>query len=399
MSINCFFFLISSILLFLNFFIIVKYIFILQIIGITFNILITVTIFSFFILSFFQSYRRDGEVLTECHRPFALTVSAKLKSQFDSFLYKLTKYNLGNYTKYPFLNYIIRNYGYCFNIFYLFNYLFYLNLLLLALPFKVIIYIVYLILMSYKYWILIKTNSAYDIYSYNELYLVYKYTKLNIKFLEKYFDSYGNLNWYYKEELKEENWIQYLSIWILTNIILKPYYITFNHFISITYIFNAKQLEVIHQWDNSLEEIKYIYKRVDNPFSLNIRFLIFLLYIINIVGGYIARHFQEYKLNAKNMKIINYINTSEDIIPIKIKKIIWLSLQLGNLNIMSLSFWWRFKLSTSFGEENYKKSNFTKRIVKDKESYIYEFPLAPYGKLPNQFCEVFNFVYTILYIK
>ena len=129
------------------------------------------------------------------------------------------------------------------------------------------------------------------------------------------------------------------------------------------------------------------------------RFIIFFLYIINIVGGYVARHFQEYKLNAKNMKIVNYINTSEDIIPTKIKKIIWLSLQLGNLNTMSLGFWWRFKLNASFGEESYKKNNFIKRIIKDKEGYIYEFPLVPYNKLPNQFCEVFNFVYTMLYIK
>ena len=94
-SCKLFFSLISLILLFINFSIIVKYIFILQTIGIGFNILITVTIFSFFILSFFQSYKRDGEVLTKCHEPFALTVSAKLKSQFDSSSYKITKYNLG----------------------------------------------------------------------------------------------------------------------------------------------------------------------------------------------------------------------------------------------------------------------------------------------------------------
>ena len=99
----------------------------------------------------------------------------------------------------------------------------------------------------------------------------------------------------------------------------------------------------------------------------------FILYIINVVLSFVAKHFKTYKSNARNMRIINYINTTKDTNINKIKKITWLSLQLGNFQNMNLNFWWRFKLDSNFGDESYKKVNFVKRITKDKEGYIYEF--------------------------
>ena len=99
------------------------------------------------------------------------------------------------------------------------------------------------------------------------------------------------------------------------------------------------------------------------------------------------------------MRTIDYINTTGDTNINKIIKVTWLSLQISNFKNMNLDFWWRFKLDSNFGDENYKKVNFVKRIAKDKEGYIYEFPIVVYGKPPNQFCEVFNFVYTLLYIR
>ena len=145
---------------------------------------------------------------------------------------------------YPFLWHISFYYGHCLNIFYIYNYLLYLCLYLLLSPLKIIFYFIYFISISYKYLILIKTENALDIYSYNEFYLINNYTKLNPEFLEEFLDEYGNLNWYYEEEFNEKRFTKYIIIWFIIHVILKPYYITFNHFISITYIFNEKRLDI-----------------------------------------------------------------------------------------------------------------------------------------------------------
>ena len=400
--INFFFLVVSLLLFFIDFYLIKSYLFILQKVGVTIDILTIVILLSFLVLPFFQSYQRNGETLTEGHHGFALTMSTKLKSQLKGCWYRITYYRKSDffqYPQYPFLWHIANRYGYCLNIFYIYNYLLYLCLYLLISPLKMIFYFIYFISISYEYLILIKTENALDIYSYNEFYLINTYMKLNPKFLEEFLDEYGNLNWYHEEEFNKKKFIKYIVIWFVMNVILKPYYITFNHFISITYIFNKKRLIIWLQWDENFEEYKSVYEKTNNPFTFSIKLFMFILYVINIVLSFVAKHFQMYKINARNMQTINYINTAKDTDFNKIIKITWLSLQLSNFQDMNLDFWWRFKLDSNFGDESYKKVNFVKRITKDKEGYIYEFPIVVYGKPPNQFCEVFNFVYTILYIK
>ena len=77
----------------------------------------------------------------------------------------------------------------------------------------------------------------------NEYSIIKKYSVVNIDNIKELFDKYNNLNCNYIEEFKAENFTKYLQVWTIMELILKPYFISFNHLVVITYIFSSKQLK------------------------------------------------------------------------------------------------------------------------------------------------------------
>ena len=84
----------------------------------------------------------------------------------------------------------------------------------------------------------------------DEYSVILSYTPINVDSLIELFDEYNNLNWDYTEEFSSGNFIKYILVWIITDLVLKPYFISFNHLVAITYIFSSKQLVTYTQWND-----------------------------------------------------------------------------------------------------------------------------------------------------
>ena len=361
-----------------------------------------ILIFIYFIVGFFitnilKSYRYSGSLHIESKPQFLYTVNFKLKNQLKSWYKRIIHYRKTDKVQIPFICHFLLYYARFLTISYIHILLLHIFIHLLFFLIKISAYIFYTIILVYHYYILFKNKNPKDLYSFNEYSILTQYTRLNVNNLKYLFDEYGNFNWYYEEEFNINSFKKYLLIWFILYIVLKPYYITFNHFISITYIFSQKQLIIDSVWDKNLEQPINIYIKIDNIFWLKLKLIIFLIYFLNTTTGFIIRYFQNYMKYMKRLSLEAYLYESNDLYIHKIQHIILLSMGLSNFKKISLYQWGSFKRDIRFGHENYPKYNFVKRITKDEENFIYIFPLIVHNTLSMQIIESINFVYTIVY--
>lgn len=362
----------------------------------------SIFIFIYFIVGFFivhilKIYNYSGYVHTETKPKVLYTIKFNLKCQLKMWYKSIIHYRKIDEIQIPFICHFVLHYKRFLTISYIHTLMLHIFIHLLFLFIKILVYIIYTIILIYQYYILLKVENSKDLYSYNEYSIITQYTNFNISCLKFLFDEYGNFNWYYEEKFNANSYKEYLQIWFILYIIVKPYYVIFNHFIAITYIFSRKQLNIDSIWDENLNEWVSAYKKVNNVFTLKIKLIIFLIYFVSNFTGFIIRYFQNYMKNTIRLSLEVYIYQSSDLYIHKMQNIIWLSLGLSDLEKVSLHQWGIFKKEANFGHNDYLKYNFVKRITKDNENFIYVFPLEVHNTLPMRVIETINFVYTIIY--
>ena len=322
-------------------------------------------------------------------------LKCSIKNWYDIRLYyKGFYYDKGKFTRdkgscIPFIGYIksfIRDHLTLFNI-----YLFFFNIFvsLILFPIKVFIYIGYIIILCYQYynWI-ISINTSKDILSLRDYGVISKYTWLNIGIIEGYFDNKGDLMW--SEPYNPSNFKKYLYIWIIINIILKPYYIVFNHLISLVHTFSSKQFKIHGKWDYENEVAIYKYNIIQNPFQLKFRIVLLILYLINVFLLYPIRY-------TKHIDWGKDVTTfEEEFIDLSIgfisgmKLVLCISLQLGNLFNTHSGYFKSFKIETAFSSDSSTSNTFIKCLTKDTDGYIYVLPLIK----DNVFLNIFPHIYS-----
>ena len=402
---------IINILIFLDYILINYYIQVLiqlnLLININFKSVILLIIFNYIVFNILKRYSSSNHLFTYEDELFTsfYFLKCSIKSWFRYRLYyKGFYYNKGKFTRdkgsnIPFVGYIksfIRDYITLFNIYLLFFNIF---ISLTSFPIKILTYICYITVLCYQFYNWIKGTTNKDILSLRDYDILSRYTLLNVGVIKDYFDNEGNLEW--SELYNPTNFKKYLYIWIIMNIILKPYYIIFNHLIALVHIFSSKQFKIHGTWDYENEVVVYTYNIVKNPFQLKFRIVLLILYLINVFLLYPIRYIEDVNLRKDittfEEKFIN--------LPISfmsgIKLILCYSLQLGNLFEIHSGYFVGFKIRTAFSSDGSAPRTFIKCLTKDTNGYIYVLPLIKSNVFLNIFpphlFEVFNFFYTILY--
>lgn len=399
------------ILIFLDYILINYYILALLKLNLSFNInfkfIILLIIFNYIMITVLKNYNNSNHLFIYEDELFTSFYFLKrsIKSWFNYRLYyKGFYYDKGKFTKdkgshIPFVGYIksfMRDYITLFNIYLLFFNIF---ISLILFPTKIFAYICYTTILCYQFYNWIMHVTTKDILSLRDYSILSKYTLLNLEIIKDYFDNEGNLEW--SEPYDSTNFKKYLYIWISINILLKPYYIVFNHLLSLVHIFSNKQFKVHGTWDYENEVVIYTYNIIKNPFQLKFKIILLILYLINVFLLYPIRYI-EYISLRKDITTFEekFIDLSVSFIS-GIKLILCYSLQLGNLFEIHSGYFIGFKIRTAFSSRGYAPRTFIKCLTKDTNGYTYVLPLIKSNIFLNIFpphlCEVFNFLYTILY--
>ena len=399
------------ILIFLDYILINYYIQVLLQLNLSLNInfrsIILLIIFNYIVFNILKSYNNSNHLFIYEDELFTsfYFLKCSIKSWFRYRLYyKGFYYYKGKFTRdkgshIPFVGYIksfIRDDITLFNI-----YLFFFNVFisLIWFPIKIFVYIGYTIILCYQFykWIINTINK--DILSLRDYDILYKYTFLNVEIIKDYFDNEGNLEW--SKPYNPTNFKKYLYIWVIINIVLKPYYILFNHLITLVHIFSSKQFKIHGTWDYENEVVIYTYNIIKNPFQLKFRIVLLILYLINVFLLYPIR----YTSGIGWGKDVNTFEEKFITLSISfrsgIKLVFCVSLQLSNLFNTHSDYFKRFKIKTSFTSDGSAPHTFIKCLTKDTNGYTYVLPLVENGVFLNIFpphlFEVFNLLYTLLY--
>ena len=385
-------------LVFLNYLLLVKYQIVLQAFSITPYTILSYTILSYIIVNILKEYENRNKLFHNRHHFIRMNYTVwiilkkQLKDWWDWVIFKTEQTD----SKLIILIYFLKSYEKYLTLSHLLMFLLNLFINLMFLPIKLITYTTLLIVLLIKYFSWIKFSDGIDILSGSEYSIIETYSIFNVNNIKEFFDEYDNLNCNYIEEFKHENFTKYLLIWLIMELILKPYFISFNHLVVITYIFSSKQLKTFPEL-NDEDEVIFLFEKTNNIFSFKTRCVLFIFYVVNTWFGLIVRYFSNYKNYVRNLSIEDYYVSNNNTLCNNFKFILISSLHLGDLKYIRLSYWRAFKIQINFYHAGHRQKNFVKKLTKDNKNYIYVYPLRIYGKIPLRLVEVFNLLYFILY--
>ena len=201
-------------LFYLNYLLLIQYLIFLKIFNITPYIIFIYIITSYIIINILKKYQHLNQLFykSDYHIKINFTVKSVLKNQLVSWWNRVLFYSKKDNNKLFFLNYFLRFYSEYLTLTHLYMFLLNFFINMICLPLKLISYIIFFLILTYKYlkWVIYIKDE--DMLSMDEYSVILSYTPINVDSLIELFDEYNNLNWDYTEEFSSENFIKYILV-------------------------------------------------------------------------------------------------------------------------------------------------------------------------------------------